>query len=95
MQELPLSEEVDLKKHVQRCVRRLSTVEGQVRDIKRMIEEDTNNCVTIMTQISSVPKALRGVGKEVMRKYRNTYATNAIKDGSDEVGVRRVDGRDL
>lgn len=85
MQELPLINDEEQKEHIQQCVRRLSTIEGQVRGIKRMLEEDTSNCVAILTQISSVHEALRSVGKEVMRKYLKTCATNAIKDGSDEV----------
>ncbi|WP_274436050.1 metal-sensitive transcriptional regulator [Alicyclobacillus sp. ALC3] len=50
-----------------------------------MIEEDDSNCVNILTQISSIHEALRGVGKEVMRKYLKTCATNAIQSGEDEV----------
>lgn len=85
MQELPLVKPAHEQEHIDKCTRRLSTIEGQVRGLKRMIEEDANNCVDILTQISSVHEALRSVGKEVMRKYLKTCATNAIKSGSDDV----------
>ncbi|UOF90025.1 metal-sensitive transcriptional regulator [Fodinisporobacter ferrooxydans] len=85
MQELPMMDDFERKERIEKCARRLSVIEGQVRGVKRMIEEDTSNCVAILTQISSIHEALRSVGKEVMRKYLQTCATNAIKNGSDEV----------
>lgn len=85
MQDLPMIEDLEQKEHVDKCVRRLSIIEGQIRGVKRMIEEDAANCVATLTQISSIHEALRGVGKEVMRKYLNTCATNAIKDGDGGV----------
>lgn len=38
-------------------------MEGQIQGVKRMIEEDADNCVNILTQILSVHEALCGVGK--------------------------------
>lgn len=71
--------------YLERNMRRLSVIEGQVRGIKRMIERDEPNCVAVLMQISSVHEALRGVGKEVLGKYLRTCATQAIQLGSDEV----------
>ena len=85
MQELPLVKTEQEQAYIGRCARRLSTVEGQVRGVKRMIEENASNCVEILTQISSVHEALRSVGKEVMRKYLQTCAADAIRSGSDDV----------
>lgn len=85
MQELPMIKDIEQKDHVEKCARRLSIIEGQIRGVKRMIEEDASNCVSILTQISSIHEALRGVGKEVMGKYLKTCATSAIKDGDGAV----------
>jgi len=85
MQELPEILDSKQSAHIQKCVKRLSIIEGQIRGVKRMIEEDTSNCVSVLTQISSIHEALRGVGKEVMGKYLKTCATNAIKEDSSEV----------
>lgn len=85
MQELPTIEALQQKEHVEKCLRRLSIIEGQIRGVKRMIEEDSSNCVATLTQISSIHEALRGVGKEVMRKYLKTCATSAIKGGDGQV----------
>lgn len=85
MQELPVIENRERKQHVDNCLRRLSIIEGQIRGVKRMIEEDTSNCVATLTQISSIHEALRGVGKEVLRKYLTTCATQSIQGGNEEV----------
>lgn len=67
----------------QRSLRRLRRIEGQVRGLQRMVE-DERYCADILTQISSVQEALRGVGRELMRNHLKHCATTAIKTGSDE-----------
>jgi len=66
-----------------RNIKRLRRIEGQVRGLQKMVEED-RYCADIMTQISSVNEALRGVGKELMRNHLRHCATAAIKTGGDE-----------
>ena len=44
--------------------------------------EDDRYCVDILTQISSVQEALRGVGRELMRNHLRHCATEAIRKGS-------------
>ena len=66
-----------------RNLKRLRRIEGQVRGLHRMIEED-RYCADIMTQISSVNEALRGVGRELMRNHLKHCATSAIRAGEDE-----------
>lgn len=63
-----------------RNLRRLRRIEGQVRGLHKMIEED-RYCADVMTQISSVHEALRAVGRELMRNHLKHCATAAIKDG--------------
>ncbi len=59
---------------------RLKRIEGQVRGLQKMIEED-RYCADVLTQISSVHEALRGVGRELMRHHLEHCATAAIKSG--------------
>lgn len=66
-----------------RNLKRLRRIEGQVRGLERMVEED-RYCVDILTQISSVQEALRGVGRELMRNHLRHCATEAIRKGSPE-----------
>jgi CsoR family transcriptional regulator, copper-sensing transcriptional repressor len=63
--------------------RRLRRIEGQVRGLQKMIEED-RYCPDILTQISSVQEALRAVGRELMRNHLKHCATQAIRHGGGE-----------
>jgi CsoR family transcriptional regulator, copper-sensing transcriptional repressor len=64
----------------QRNLKRLRRIEGQVRGLQRMVEED-RYCADIMTQISSVNEALRAVGRELMRNHLKHCAATAIRSG--------------
>ena len=61
-------------------LRRLRRIEGQVRGLQKMVEED-RYCADIITQVASVQEALRGVGRELMRNHLKHCAAAAIKQG--------------
>ena len=61
---------------------RLRRIEGQVRGLHKMIEED-RYCADILTQISSVHEALRAVGRELMRNHLRHCAAAAIREGGE------------
>ena len=65
-----------------RNLTRLRRVEGQVRGLQKMVEDD-RYCADIMVQISSVHEALRSVGRELMRNHLKHCATSAIASGPD------------
>ncbi|MGE0443112.1 MAG: metal-sensitive transcriptional regulator [Gemmatimonadales bacterium] len=67
----------DLK---ERNLKRLRRIEGQVRGLARMVEEE-RYCADIMTQIASVQEALRSVGRELMRNHLRHCAASAIREG--------------
>ena len=64
----------------ERNLKRLRRIEGQVRGLQKMVEED-RYCAEILTQISSVHEALRGVGRELMRNHLRHCASGAIREG--------------
>lgn len=66
-----------------RNVKRLRRIEGQVRGLQKMVEED-RYCADIMTQISSVHEALRSVSRELMRNHLKHCASSAIRSGEAE-----------
>jgi DNA-binding FrmR family transcriptional regulator len=66
-----------------RNLKRLRRIEGQVRGLQRMVEED-RYCADIMTQLSSVQEALRAVGRELMRNHLKHCAMAAIRSSDDE-----------
>ena len=61
-----------------RNLKRLRRVEGQVRGLQRMVEEE-RYCADILTQISSVHEALRSVGRELVRNHLKHCAATAIR----------------
>jgi CsoR family transcriptional regulator, copper-sensing transcriptional repressor len=67
----------------ERNLKRLRRIEGQVRGLQRMVAED-RYCADILTQISSVHEALRGVGRELARNHMKHCATSAIRSGGAE-----------
>ncbi len=64
---------------------RLGRIEGQVRGLGKMVEED-RYCLDLLMQLASVQEALRGVSKQVMRHYLQTCATKAIQ-GRNRDGI--------
>ena len=61
-------------------LKRLKRIEGQVRGLARMVEQD-RYCPDIMVQISSVQEALRAVGRELMRNHLRHCVSQAIRNG--------------
>lgn len=61
--------------------KRLRRIEGQVRGLQKMVEED-RYCPDILMQIASVQEALRAVGRELMRNHLRHCVTEAVRDGS-------------
>src|SRR5580698_3822042 len=64
-------------------LRRLSRIEGQLRGIQRMVEED-RYCADILMQVSSAQEALRAVARALMRNHLAHCASHAIRTGSDQ-----------
>ena len=64
-------------------LRRLRRIEGQVRGLQRMVEED-RYCADILTQVSSTQEALRAVARALMRNHLAHCAAHAIRTGSTE-----------
>jgi CsoR family transcriptional regulator, copper-sensing transcriptional repressor len=67
-----------------RNFKRLRRIEGQVRGLQKMVEED-RFCADIMTQISSVHEALRAVGRELMRNHLKHCASSATRTAGHDV----------
>ncbi|MDB5357358.1 MAG: hypothetical protein JWN24_3811 [Phycisphaerales bacterium] len=59
---------------------RLRRIEGQVRGIQKMVEED-RYCADVLGQLSAVHEALRAVGRELIRNHLRHCATHAIHAG--------------
>lgn len=69
------------------CQKRLGRIEGQVRGLAKMVEED-RYCIDIVTQISAVRAALRRVQEEVLKDHVSHCVEHAIASG-DKADQRR------
>ncbi len=63
--------------------KRLRRIEGQVRGLHRMVEED-RYCADILVQLASVQEALRAVGRELMRNHLKHCTAVAMRAGGSE-----------
>ena len=71
------------------CRKRLSRIEGQVRGLARMLQED-RYCIDVVTQISAVRAALRRVEEEVLRDHVAHCVEHAIASGDAGEQRRKV-----
>jgi DNA-binding FrmR family transcriptional regulator len=66
-------------------LRRLKTVEGHLRGVIRMVEEDVY-CINIIRQIQAIEAALNKVSAQILEEHLNSCVTTAIK--GDDPGER-------
>jgi CsoR family transcriptional regulator, copper-sensing transcriptional repressor len=63
--------------------KRLRRIEGQVRGLQKMVEDD-RYCADIITQIASVQEALRGVARNLMKNHLHHCAAKALRSAKKE-----------
>lgn len=71
---------IDKKDAIQKRLRR---VEGQVRGLQRMVDED-RYCIDILEQVSAATKALQAVALELLDDHLTHCVTDAVRAGGDE-----------
>ncbi|MBP5266005.1 MAG: metal-sensing transcriptional repressor [Lachnospiraceae bacterium] len=62
---------------------RLSRIEGQIRGIRRMVEEDSY-CTDILTQSAAITAAMNAFNKELLANHIRTCVMDDIRAGKDE-----------
>ncbi|MEZ5855155.1 MAG: metal-sensitive transcriptional regulator [Hyphomicrobiaceae bacterium] len=70
-------------------LKRLSRIEGQVRGLSRMVEED-RYCIEVVTQISAVRAALRRVEEEILRDHVAHCVEHAIASGDTDEQRKKI-----
>ncbi len=66
-----------------RYLARLKRIEGQVRGLHRMVDEDTY-CIDVLTQVSAVQSALKGVALALLDDHMQHCVLHAAQQGEDE-----------
>jgi CsoR family transcriptional regulator, copper-sensing transcriptional repressor len=64
-------------------LKRLRRIEGQIRGLQKMVEED-RYCADIITQIASAQEALRGVARNLMKNHLHHCAAKALRSAKKE-----------
>jgi DNA-binding FrmR family transcriptional regulator len=64
-------------------LRRLARIEGQVRGVARMVEEEAY-CIDVLTQIGAISRALDGVALKLLAEHIDHCVRGAIERGGDE-----------
>jgi DNA-binding FrmR family transcriptional regulator len=72
------------------CQKRLSRIEGQVRGLSKMVDED-RYCIDIVTQIAAVRAALRRLEEEILRDHVGHCVEHAIASGNKAEQRRKVE----
>ena len=68
--------------------KRLHRIEGQVRGIERMVDED-RYCIDILTQVGAVRTALESLGLQVLEDHVNHCVHDALTAGDDQVANKK------
>lgn len=71
------------EKEYKDLINRLNRMEGQIRGIRHMLEEDAY-CTDIIMQVSAVNAALNSFNRVLLTNHIKTCVTNDIRDGKDE-----------
>ncbi|AYJ33288.1 MULTISPECIES: metal-sensitive transcriptional regulator [Corynebacterium] len=76
-----------------RYLARLKRIEGQVRGVQRMID-DEKYCIDILTQISALNSALKSVSLALLDDHLRHCVVSAAQDGGDELDVKLEEASD-
>lgn len=69
---------------IQEPIHHLSRIEGQVRGVKAMVEND-RYCVDIITQVSAISASLNSFNKKLLSNHIKTCVVEDIREGDDAV----------
>lgn len=67
-----------------KLLNRLSRIEGQVRGVKKMIENDAY-CNDVLTQSAAIAAAVDALNREILRSHIHSCVVRDIREGKDEV----------
>lgn len=70
-------------------VNRLKRIEGQVRGIQKMVEDD-RYCIDILVQISAIQAALKKVGLSITERHMKHCVANAVETGDGERAIEEL-----
>ena len=72
-----------------KAIRRLKIVEGQIRGLQKMVE-DEKYCIDIITQVSAIKEALTGIEDLVLENHLSTHVVHQMRHGSEKKAVDEI-----
>jgi CsoR family transcriptional regulator, copper-sensing transcriptional repressor len=72
-----------------KAIRRLKIVEGQVRGLQRLVEEE-KYCIDIINQSSAVKEALSGVEDLMLENHLSTHVVEQMKSGKNQKAIQEI-----
>ena len=72
-----------------RAVHRLKLIEGQIRGLQKMVEEDTY-CVDIITQASAIKEALSSVEDLLLENHLSTHVIHHVRSGNEAQATEEI-----
>jgi CsoR family transcriptional regulator, copper-sensing transcriptional repressor len=73
-------------KHHKEVINRLSRIEGHVRGLRKMVEED-KDCPDILLQVAAVRAALNQVGRILLEDHMESCVVEAAKEGKEQQAI--------
>jgi len=70
--------------------KRLRRIEGQIRGLQRMVDEDTY-CIDILTQISAATRALESVALHLLEDHMNHCVRQAVAAGTPDADAKMAE----
>ena len=80
-----------MKRETQKkCLDRLRRVEGQIRGVAKMIEED-RYCIDVITQLQAAKSALMRIEEQILKDHVATCVAHALKSGNAKEQASKID----
>ncbi|MGK4584050.1 metal-sensitive transcriptional regulator [Kitasatospora sp. HPMI-4] len=82
-----MAEQHSYSNHKDDVLKRLRRIEGQIRGLQRMVEQDTY-CIDVLTQVSASTRALQSFALQMLEEHLAHCVSNAINAGGDEAALK-------
>lgn len=77
------------KSHKEQVLARLKRIEGQIRGVQKMVDED-RYCIDVLTQVSAAKAALDAVALELLQDHTEHCVAEAIRSGDGTAKIREL-----
>lgn len=84
---------VSYSNHREDVLKRLRRIEGQIRGLQRMVEQDVY-CIDVLTQVAATTRALQSFALRMLDEHMATCVRDAVAGGGEEAGFKLKEAND-